>query len=174
MNFDLSQEQKDLQALAAKIFTDLVPADRLPDFENPQDWHDEKLWSELAKSSLLGIGIPEELGGAGMGIAELCGLLEEAGRRLAPAPLLPTLVLGAQPIVEFGTDAQKRAMLPAVANGKSILTAALAEEGLRDPLAPATRARRNGSAWKLAYVGVAVFSAVVLLVRWLVVIVAAV
>ena len=39
MNFDLSQEQKDLQALAAKIFTDLVPADRLPDFEDPQDWH---------------------------------------------------------------------------------------------------------------------------------------
>jgi alkylation response protein AidB-like acyl-CoA dehydrogenase len=84
-----------------------------------------------------------------MGIAELCGLLEEAGRRLAPAPLVPTLVLGAQPIVEFGTDAQKRAMLPAVAGGKSILTAALAEEGLRDPLAPATRARREGSTWRL-------------------------
>jgi hypothetical protein len=159
MNFDFSQEQKDLQALAAKIFTDLVPADRLPDFEDPQDWHDEKLWSELAKSSLLGVGIPEELGGAGMGIAELCGLLEEAGRRLAPAPLLPTLVLGAQPIVEFGTNEQRRAMLPDVAGGKSILTAALAEEGLRDPLAPATRARRDSSAWKLdgakAYVPVA-------------------
>jgi alkylation response protein AidB-like acyl-CoA dehydrogenase len=159
MNFDLSQEQKDLQALAAKIFDDLVPADRLPDFEDPQDWHDAKLWSELAKSSLLGVGIPEDFGGAGMGLAELCGLLEEAGRRLAPAPLLPTLVLGAQPIVEFGTEAQKRAMLPNVASGESILTAALTEDGLRDPLAPTTLARRDGAGWKLdgvkAYVPVA-------------------
>jgi len=159
MNFDISQEQKDIQALAAKIFGDLVPADRLPDFEEPQDWHDEKLWSELAKASLLGVGIPEEFGGAGMGIGEVCGLMEEAGRRLAPAPLLPTLVMGALPIVEFGTDAQKRALLPAVASGKSILTAALAEDGVRSPLSLATRARRDGAGWTLdgakAYVPVA-------------------
>jgi alkylation response protein AidB-like acyl-CoA dehydrogenase len=159
MNFDVSQEQKDLQALAEKIFADLVPTDRLPDFEVPQDWHDEKLWSELAKSSLLGLGIPEEFGGAGMGIAEVCGLLEEAGRRLAPAPLLPTLVMGAAPIVEFGTEPQKRALLPAVASGKNILTAALSEEGLRNPLAPTTCARRDSAGWKLdgvkAYVPVA-------------------
>lgn len=149
MNFDLSQEQKDLQALAAKIFADLVPGERLPDFEEPQDWYDEKLWSELAKSSLLGVGIPEAYDGAGMGIAELCGLLEEAGRCLAPAPLLSTLVMGAQPIVEFGTEAQKRALLPAVASGKSILTAALAEDGMRDPLTPTTRVRRDGNGWQL-------------------------
>lgn len=149
MNFDVSQEQKDIQALAAKIFGDLVPADRLPDFEEPQDWHDDKLWSELAKSSLLGVGIPEELGGAGMGIAEVCGLLEEAGRRLAPAPLLPTLVMGALPIAEFGTDEQKRALLPPVASGKSILTAALAEDGMASPLSPSTRARRDSSGWTL-------------------------
>jgi alkylation response protein AidB-like acyl-CoA dehydrogenase len=159
MNFDMSQEHKDLQALAAKIFTDLVPVEKLPDFEEPQDWYDEKLWSELAKASLLGLGIPEDLGGAGMGIVEVCGLLEEAGRRLAPAPLLPTLLMGAAPIVEFGTAAQQRAILPAVAGGKSILTAALAEDGSRDPLTVATRARRDGSGWKLdgakAYVPVA-------------------
>lgn len=149
MNFDVSQEQKDIQALAAKIFGDIVPADRLPDFEEPQDWHDDKLWSELAKSSLLGVGIPEELGGAGMGIAEVCGLLEEAGRRLAPAPLLPTLVMGALPIAEFGTDEQKRALLPPVASGKSILTAALAEDGMASPLSPSTRARRDSSGWTL-------------------------
>jgi alkylation response protein AidB-like acyl-CoA dehydrogenase len=149
MNFDISQEQKDIQALAAKIFTDLVPTDKLPDFEEPQDWHDQKLWSELAKASLLGLGIPDEFGGIGMGIAEICGLLEEAGRRLAPAPVLPTLVMGAAPIVEFGTEAQKRALLPAVTSGKSILTAALAEEHTRDPLALTTRAHRDGSGWKL-------------------------
>lgn len=167
MNFDVSQEQKDIQALAAKIFGDIVPADRLPDFEEPQDWHDDKLWSELAKSSLLGVGIPEELGGAGMGIAEVCGLLEEAGRRLAPAPLLPTLVMGALPIAEFGTDAQKHALLPPVANGKSILTAALAEDGMASPLSPSARARRDSSGWTLdgvkAYVPVAALASHILI-----------
>ena len=167
MNFDVSQEQKDIQALAAKIFGDLVPADRLPDFEEPQDWHDDKLWSELAKSSLLGVGIPEELGGAGMGIAEVCGLLEEAGRRLAPAPLLPTRVMGALPIAEFGTDEQKRALLPPVASGKSILTAALAEDGMASPLSPSTRARRDSSGWTLdgvkAYVPVAALASHILI-----------
>jgi len=166
MNFDVSQEQKDIQALAAKIFGDLVPADRLPDFEEPQDWHDEKLWSELAKASLLGVGIPEEFGGASMGIAEVCGLLEEAGRRLAPAPLLPSLVMGALPIVEFGTDEQKRRLLPAVASGKSILTAALAEGGMGNPLSLATRAHRDGSGWTLdgvkAYVPVAALASHIL------------
>jgi alkylation response protein AidB-like acyl-CoA dehydrogenase len=75
--------------------------------------------------------------------------------------------MGAAPIVEFGTDAQKRALLPAVTAGKSILTAALAEEGTRDALAPLTRARRDGAGWKLdgtkAYVPVAALASHILI-----------
>jgi len=57
--------------------------------------------------------------------------------------------MGAAPIVEFGTAEQQRALLPALTSGKRILTAALAEDGARDPLSVKTRARRDGSGWKL-------------------------
>ncbi len=149
MDFQLTQEQRDLKELAAKIFTDLAPAERLPPFEEPQDWFDQALWEELAKSSLLGIGIPEEYGGAGMGFVEACVLLEEVGRRLAPAPLLPTLIMGAAPIVEFGSEHQKRSILPGVANGTQILTAAWLDEGSTNPHAPTTHAHREGGVWRI-------------------------
>jgi alkylation response protein AidB-like acyl-CoA dehydrogenase len=149
MDFQLTQEQSDLKGLAAKIFKDLAPAERLPRFEEPRDWFDEKLWTELAKASLLGIGIPEANGGAGMGLIEACVILEEAGKTLAPVPLLPHLLMGTAPIVEFGTDNQKREILPAVASGKRIFTAALLDAGSRDPLTPLTRAKSAGGKWHL-------------------------
>jgi hypothetical protein len=149
MDFQLTQEQRDLKELAAKIFTDLAPAERLPPFEEPQDWFDQNLWQELAKSSLLGIGIPEAYGGTGMGFVEACALLEEAGRRLAPVPILPTLVMGAAPIVEFGSEHQKRSILPGVTDGSQILTAAWLDEGSTDPYAPTTRASREKGMWRI-------------------------
>jgi len=159
MDFAYTEEQNDLRELVAKIFTDLVPGDKLPDFEEPTDWFDDKLWSELASAGLLGIALPESVGGSDMGFTELCILLEEAGRVVAPAPLIPTLVLGALPIAEFGTEEQKAALLPDVTAGKTILTAALADENSRDPLAPSTLATRSSDGWKLngvkAYVPIA-------------------
>ena len=149
MNFELTQEQRDLKDLAAKMFTDLAPAKNLPDFEEPKDWFDERLWAELAKASLLGIGIPEAYGGAGMGLIEACVVLQESGRRLAPAPLLPCMIMGAAPIVEFGTEEQKRSILPAVAAGKEILTAAWMDAGSSASKTPATRARKVDGAWRL-------------------------
>ena len=149
MDFQLTQEQRDLKDLAAKIFKDLVPADRLPRFEEPRDWFDEKLWGELGKASLLAIGIPEASGGAGMGLIEACVILEEAGKTLAPVPLLPHMLMGVAPVVEFGTEGQKREVLPAAATGKRVLTAALLDTGSRDPLTPTTRAKSVSGKWHL-------------------------
>jgi alkylation response protein AidB-like acyl-CoA dehydrogenase len=82
----------------------------------------------------------------GFGIAELCILLEQAGRSMAPVPLLPTLVLGAAPIAEFGSEAQKAHWLPGVIAGKTVLTAALAESDSRDAEKPSTRANTSAGA----------------------------
>jgi alkylation response protein AidB-like acyl-CoA dehydrogenase len=68
---------------------------------------------------------------------------------VAPVPALATLVLGALPIAEFGSAAQRSRLLPGVVNGDLILTAALQEEGSDDPARPATTARRQGSGWQL-------------------------
>jgi alkylation response protein AidB-like acyl-CoA dehydrogenase len=149
VEFSLTQEQQDIKALAAKIFSDLAPPESLPDFEQPQDWFDEKLWKELAGAQLLGVGLPEDVGGLGMGIFEVCVLLEEAGRVCAPVPLWPTLLLGAAAIDAHGTPEQRRALLPRVTAGDATLTAALVEEASRDPLLPSCTAERDGRGWVL-------------------------
>jgi alkylation response protein AidB-like acyl-CoA dehydrogenase len=65
-------------------------------------------------------------------------------------PYFATLALGALPLAEFGSEAQKRAWLPGVVAGETILSAALEELDSDDPLAPSTRAVRDGSGWRLA------------------------
>jgi alkylation response protein AidB-like acyl-CoA dehydrogenase len=103
----------------------------------------------LAQSSLLGTAIPEACGGTDLGFLALCLLLQEVGRAVAPVPVFPSLVLGALPLVRFGSEAQQRSWLPGVARGERILTAALGEPGASDPLAPATRAEPVREGYRL-------------------------
>ncbi len=149
MDFSLTQDQRDLAKLAAKMFSELAPVANLPDFEVGHERFDAKLWQELAKAQLLGVALPEDVGGAGMGIVELAILLEEAGKALAPVPLLPTLAMAAAAIDAFGTDAQRRSLLPRVVAGKLILTAALNDLGSREADQPTTRALTDGAGWRL-------------------------
>lgn len=149
MDFQPSEQEQDIRKLAGQIFKDLAPPESLPNFETPTDWHDRALWKALAQASLLGVGIAESYGGMGMGLIETCALLEEAGRSLAPAPLLPTLLLGAAPISAFGSEDQKNAILPKVASGDAILTAALLDRGARSPFTVATTANRVNGGWRI-------------------------
>jgi len=143
MDFSYTQEQKDLRELARKMLDELSPVEKLPDFEEPQDWFHDQTWKEFAKSGLLGVGLPEDVGGLGGGIVELSVLCEELGRSCAPVPVLPTLVMGAGTIDRFGSAEQRTRILPDVVAGRTILTAAITEAGARDPFAPATRAVRT-------------------------------
>jgi alkylation response protein AidB-like acyl-CoA dehydrogenase len=92
--------------------------------------------------------VPEDQGGAGLGLVELCLLLREVGRRTAAVPALATLALAALPIARLGTPAQRAAWLPGVADGSAILTAALVDP-LGDPLRPDVVATRTGDGWRL-------------------------
>ena len=85
----------------------------------------------------------------GLSLLELCALLEETGRAVAPVPVLASLVLGGLPLARVGTRAQRERFLPALARGEAILTAALVDAGSADPAAPATRARREGARFLL-------------------------
>jgi alkylation response protein AidB-like acyl-CoA dehydrogenase len=150
MDFHYSEDQIAIRDLAKQILEDRVPAAGILKLVQADGWYDGGTWQALAQASLLGVALPESCGGAGMGFAELGLILEEAGRRVAPLPLIPTLVMGAMPIAEFGNDVQKQMNLPGVAKGERFLTAALVEEGRRDPTCPRTRARTEADGFVLS------------------------
>ena len=149
MDFTLSEEQEAVRDLAAQIFGGSVTVERVKSIESSDEVVDRDLWRELAAANLLGIALPEDAGGSGLGMVELCLLLEQQGRVVAPVPLWATVVLGALPIAEHGTPAQRAAWLPGVVGGEVLLTAALAEDGANDVFQPRTRAVRDGDAWWL-------------------------
>jgi hypothetical protein len=149
MDFTFSTEQEALRELARQILSDHATHDRLKALETSGEWIDRTAWEQLAAAKLLGVSIPEEYGGSGLGFSELCLVLEEVGRAVAPVPLLSSLVLAALPLAELGSVEQKQRWLPRVATGETILTAALIETDAADPLRPTTTATRDGNAWRL-------------------------
>jgi alkylation response protein AidB-like acyl-CoA dehydrogenase len=148
MDFSLSEEQEATRDLARQILSDRMTHERLKELEAGGEGFDRVTWAELAKAGLLGIALPEDAGGSGLGFVALCRLHEEIGRTVAPVPVLPTVVLGALPIAQFGTDAQRQQYLPGVVAGDAVLTAALVETGT-DALHPTTTARADGDGWRV-------------------------
>ncbi|HEY5109215.1 MAG TPA: acyl-CoA dehydrogenase family protein [Acidimicrobiales bacterium] len=127
MDFTFNDEQTAVREAVTSIFSGLVNPDRVQEVEATVDRVDADLWAELARADLLGLAVPEAHGGGGFGMVELCLLLEAQGSVVAPVPLWATLVLGALPVAEFGSDALQAALLPGVVAGEVILTAALAD-----------------------------------------------
>lgn len=149
MDLAYTPDQEALRALARQVLDDHATPRRLAEVEATADRVDRDLWRQLAAAGLLGTCVPEEHGGSGLGLLELCVLLEEVGRAVAPVPVHPALVTGALPVASLGTEAQRRRYLPGVAGGDLLLTAALTEPRNPDPLAPVTRAARHGAGWRL-------------------------
>jgi 3-oxocholest-4-en-26-oyl-CoA dehydrogenase beta subunit len=140
MDFAYTPEQDELRALAREVLADHATPRRVAEVEAGDERIDRALWAALANAGLLGIAVPEEHGGTGLGLVELCILLEEVGRAVAPVPVYPALVLGALPVAAFGTPEARARLLPGVASGMTLLSGALEEPRNLDPLAPATRA----------------------------------
>jgi alkylation response protein AidB-like acyl-CoA dehydrogenase len=155
VDFSFSEEQQAVGDLARQILTDQVTQERLKETEAGRDLIDRRTWAELAKANLLGISLPESVGGSGLGFLGACILAYEVGRTVAPVPVLASVVMGSLPVAEFGTDEQKNRLLPGAIGGDHILTAALVEPGT-DPAHPTTRATRDGDGWRLDGVKVCV------------------
>ena len=114
-----SQEQLDVREAVAKICT------RFPD----DYWaeHDEsgmyphELHAALAKDGWIGIALPEDLGGAGLGIREATMMLQtisQSGAGIAGAQSIHANVYATQPVAKFATEEQRRKMLPKLISGE--------------------------------------------------------
>jgi alkylation response protein AidB-like acyl-CoA dehydrogenase len=131
MNFSFSEEEEAAKDLAGQILGDATSFDRTRKVESDNDGpgFDRTLWAQLAEANLLGLPISKSLGGQGFGFLALCLLLEEAGRNLAPVPLVESIVYTALPVQQFGSDRLKTDLIRKVIAGESLLSAALFEIG---------------------------------------------
>jgi alkylation response protein AidB-like acyl-CoA dehydrogenase len=98
-------------------------------------------WKALADANLLGVPVPNEYGGEGLGLLEVGVMLHEAGRRAASLPLWETLGCAVPTLATCGDDEQRRRVLPGVVSGECVLAVAVNEAGTAMPPAPRTTVR---------------------------------
>ena len=146
MDFTLDDDLLALQGLAREILSDRATTARVREVEISPIRVDDDLWTALAASGLTGLAVPEAQGGAGLGLAALCVLLEEQGRTVAPVPLWPQALAS----LVLGHESDRHAdLLEGMAAGSRRVTVALEEYGVRDPCAPTCRAVRDDGTWRL-------------------------
>ncbi len=127
MNFDFSDDLKELREQARKFLRERCPSKAVRHILEGAEPCDKALWKEIAAMGWTGAAIPEEYGGAGLGHLGLCVLAEELGSVLAPVPFSSSVYLASEAIIAGGSEAQKKTWLPRLASGEIIGTLALAE-----------------------------------------------
>ena len=148
----LTEDQELLAQTARDFVRTNSPLSRLRALRDGQEMgFSPNMWQEMAQLGWAGILIPEEYGGAGMGLADLAVVLEAVGRNLAPEPFLSTVLLGGQLLANAGSPEQKQTWLPGIATGNKILALAYQEARSRYDLnRVSTQAAAEGDAWRLS------------------------
>lgn len=153
MDLVLNEEQEMLARSAREFVTGRSSLRRIRELRdrNDADGFSRDLWREMAALGWLGIVIPEELGGAGLGYLDQMVVLEEMGRGLMPEPFVSTVLLGTTALLLGGSAAQKQEHLPKIAAGERLVTIAFQETGSRyDTRKVATKATKSGGGWTLS------------------------
>jgi alkylation response protein AidB-like acyl-CoA dehydrogenase len=117
MNFDLSDEQQEIQATAKDFLASRFKSDKVRELAEARTY-DDALWGQIAELGWPGIAIAEDDGGQGLGMVELAVLLEQSGYACAPSPLLGSA--GAALVISAaGSDEQRAEWLPKLASGEA-------------------------------------------------------
>jgi alkylation response protein AidB-like acyl-CoA dehydrogenase len=126
VDFGLSQEQLLLKSTLRRYLDAECPTSRVRAVMEGPDGHDPELWRGLASLGVTGMIVPPEQGGAGLELLDLALAAEELGWAAAPGPFLAT-ALGTVAILASGDRAAAERWLPPIAEGTSIVTAAVGE-----------------------------------------------
>lgn len=151
MQLVLSEDQELIAKTALDFIAERSPVSRMRALRDSGDeaGFSRELWKEMAELGWVGIALPESMGGAGLGLADLAVVLEATGRTLMPEPFLSTVLLGGQALLEAGNEAQQ-ALLAEVASGDKLLALAYQEAQSRYDLhSVQTRAQRDGDGWRI-------------------------
>ena len=151
MNFAFSEEQEELRRTIRQFLESKSPSTEVRRLMETTEGYDPAVWTQMgSEMGLQGLAIPEEYGGQGFSFVELAIVLEEMGRVLLCAPFLSTVVLAANAILNAGSDADKKALLPGIASGDTKATLAFTEpSGKWDASGITMEATQSGGDWVL-------------------------
>ncbi len=127
MDMELTEAQEQLVATARRFLADNCPLGLVRELEASEAGFSRELWGEMAGLGWLGLTLPEAYGGFGLGSVDLALLAKELGRSLCPSPYIPTVVLSGGAIAANGSEEQKRANLPGIVSGQTIVAFAFQE-----------------------------------------------
>src|SRR5580704_8948213 len=149
MDFRFTEEQTQIRDSLRRFLTETYTLERRRAIARAGSGCDRQIWSELAELGILGLAIPQSLGGIGGDAFDALVVMEELGRALVIEPYLPTALVGAGILVRAGSPAQQE-LLAEVAAGRIRLALAHDEPDSRWRLdAIAARAVRQGTSWVL-------------------------
>jgi alkylation response protein AidB-like acyl-CoA dehydrogenase len=151
MRFSFTPEQDEFRTSLRRALESRSPAKEVRRQMATEQGFDREGWMKLNQEmGLSAVHIPEAYGGAGFGFGELGIVLEEMGRSLLCAPFFSTAVLATTAILNAGTEADKKALLPKIASGDVTATLAFSEDsGLNDAASVAMTATPSGGGYKL-------------------------
>lgn len=125
MDISFTEEQEMLRSTASDFLAKECPKTLVRELEEDEEkGYSPEVWKKMAELGWMGLVIPEEYDGMGMTFQDLAIILEEMGRNILPGPFFCTVVEGALPILDFGSDEQKSEFLPKIASGELIFTMA--------------------------------------------------
>src|SRR5262245_33766770 len=135
IQFAFTDEQEQFRAAIRRFLHEKSPPTEVRRLMDTAAGYNPEVWHQLSEQlALPGIHIPEQYGGAGFGMVELCIVMEEMGRALLCAPYLSTTVLATNAILNAGTEGQKLSLLPELASGARLAALAVTEpNGQWDP-----------------------------------------
>jgi pimeloyl-CoA dehydrogenase small subunit len=150
MDFELSDDQRLLQDSITRLLGDRYSFEQRKAYLKDPGGYSASLWTQYAELGLLGLPFAEAYGGFGGGAQDVMLVMQAFGRALILEPWLPTVVLAGTALNLAGSDAQKSALLPAIAEGRLKLGFAHGERQARYDLNDVvTTARRANGGWVL-------------------------
>lgn len=151
MKFSFTDEQQEFRTFVRRFLEDKSPTSEVRRLMETEAGRDAEVWRQMSEElGLTAVHIPEAYGGQGFGISELAIVVEEMGRALLCAPYFASTVLAATAILKSGSEEQKRALLPAIASGKTIATFAFTDDtGRFDPSGITATATSVGGTFRI-------------------------
>lgn len=148
----LNEEQQLLKESADGFFAEKAPVSAIRQLRDDKvdGGYDPALWQEMIEMGFSGLLVAEEQGGLGFGYVGAGIVAEAMGKNLSAAPFVASSVVAAELIGAAGSDAQKEALLPAIAAGEKVATLAIDEAGRHDPLKTSLKAVKGDDGYTLS------------------------